>query len=104
MHSLKPDINKESLNCFNIANPTKRGNDESPSNSLSHRCNILCRGNTSKILIKNLQYGQLIVRKDRNKNSETYVKTLLETTVLQRVLVQSLWILDDSPTEDRGMQ
>lgn len=51
MHSLKPDINKESLNCFNIAKPTKRGNDESPSNNLSHRCNILCSGNTSKILI-----------------------------------------------------
>jgi len=62
IHSLKPDINKESRNCFNIANPTKRGNDESPSNSLSHRCNILCNGNTSKILvIFKFLYQQLII-------------------------------------------
>lgn len=47
MHSLNPDVSKESRNCFNIANPTKSGNDESPSKSLSHRCNILCNGNTS---------------------------------------------------------
>jgi len=51
IHSLKPDINKESRSCFNIANPTKRGKDESPSNNLSHKCNILCSGNTSKTLI-----------------------------------------------------
>lgn len=50
IHSLKPDASKESLNCFKIAKPTKRGKDESPNRSLSHKCKILCIGNTSEII------------------------------------------------------
>lgn len=49
MHSLNPEANKKSRNCFNIARPTKSGNEESPSKSLSHRCKILWIGKTSKI-------------------------------------------------------
>lgn len=37
IHSLKPEVKRESRNCFNIASPTKSGNDESPNRSLSHK-------------------------------------------------------------------
>ena len=41
MHSLNPDVSKESLSCLKIANPTNSGKDESPNNNLSHKCKIL---------------------------------------------------------------
>ena len=56
IHSLKPEVKRESRNCFNIANPTKSGNEESPNKSLSHKWSILWSGNTSKI--KKFEYMQ----------------------------------------------
>lgn len=50
MHSLKPDESKVSRNCFSIATPIYNGNEPSATKSASHKCRILCNGNTSKIL------------------------------------------------------
>lgn len=47
IHSLNPEPNSLSRNCVKTENPMCRGNEESPKRSLSHKCRILCRGNTS---------------------------------------------------------
>ena len=47
IHSLNPDSNKESRSCCKTDKPMQRGNEALPSNNLSHKWKILCRGNTS---------------------------------------------------------
>jgi hypothetical protein len=49
IHSLNPDSNKDSRSCCNTARPMQRGNEEFPSNNLSHKWKILWSGNTSEV-------------------------------------------------------
>lgn len=58
MHSLNPELNSLSLNWVRTDNPICNGNEESPKRSLSHKCRILCSGNTSeekKVMILTLE-------------------------------------------------
>ena len=47
MHSLNPYCNSLSWNWFKMATPIQRGNEELPSNKVSHKWTILCNGKTS---------------------------------------------------------
>ena len=47
MHSLNPKERSLSLSCCRMATPIHNGRDELPNNRVSHRCIILCIGNTS---------------------------------------------------------
>jgi len=47
MHSLKPNFNSWPRSWRRMATPMHSGKDELPSNSMSHKWNILCSGNTS---------------------------------------------------------
>ena len=47
IHSLNPYDKSLSLSCCSIATPIHSGNEEFPSNMVSHRWNNLCSGNTS---------------------------------------------------------
>ena len=47
MHSLNPNDRRPARNCCSMDTPMHIGNDELPSNKVSHRWNILCNGNTS---------------------------------------------------------
>ena len=59
MHSLKPKDRRRSRNWYRMATPMHSGKEELPSNRVSHRCRILCMGNTSdkrQSLNQTLQY------------------------------------------------
>ena len=47
MHSLKPHCSRASRTCSKMATPTKRGKEESPRSSVSHKCSSLCSGKAS---------------------------------------------------------